>query len=68
MSYHTSLIEDCTDFSQSSEHPDQNKDPDNVSEAADLTGDVLVLKTCSGSSGGSSVCNLHEVSRLSFLP
>ena len=68
MSHHTALTEDCTDFSQPSEHPDQNKNPSGVSEAADLTGDVLIPKTCSGRGGGSSVCSLDEVSRPSFLP
>ena len=67
MSHHISLTEDRTDISQPSEHPDQNKKSSSVSEAADLTGHVLLPKTCSGSGGGSSVCGLVQVSRPSSL-
>ena len=67
MSHHTALTEDCTDFSQPSEHPDQDKNPSSVSEATDLTSNVLVPKICSWSRGGSSVCSLDAVSMLSFL-
>ena len=65
--HRTALRESCTDFSQPSEHPDQNKNRSSVNETADLTGDVLSRETCSGSGGGSRVCSLDRVSRPSFL-
>lgn len=57
----TDLEEDCPSFLQSHkphESPDQERKFNSADEPTDLTGDVLFIKGCSGSRGGSNVCSL----------